>query len=97
MTGTNTSSQISLAWNDVIGETGFRVERAPGGTTNWTAVGVAPRDNWVFTDTGLSASTTYKYRVIATSRNGDSAPSNVVTSTTAALPPPVTPAGVSAR
>jgi lysophospholipase L1-like esterase len=96
VTGTNTSSQISLAWNDVIGETGFRVERAPGGTTNWTAVGVAPRDNWVFTDTGLSASTTYKYRVIATSRNGDSAPSNVVTSTTAALPPPVTPAGVSA-
>ena len=52
VTGTNTSSQISLAWNDVIGETGFRVERAPGGTTNWTAVGVAPRDNWVFTDTG---------------------------------------------
>jgi lysophospholipase L1-like esterase/fibronectin type 3 domain-containing protein len=90
------SSQISLAWNDVIGETGFRVERAPGGTTNWASVGIVPRDNWVFTDTGLAASTTYKYRVIATSRNGDSAASNVVTSTTAALPPPVAPNGLTA-
>src|ERR671910_2457348 len=90
------SSQISLAWNDVVGETGFRVERAPGGTTNWASVGIVPRDNWVFTDTGLAASTTYKYRVIATSRTGDSAPSNVLTSTTAALPPPVAPGGVTA-
>jgi titin len=90
------SSQISLAWNDVVGETGFRVERAPGGTTNWASVGIVPRDNWVFTDTGLAASTTYKYRVIATSRNGDSAPSNVLTSTTAAMPPPVAPGGVTA-
>jgi lysophospholipase L1-like esterase/fibronectin type 3 domain-containing protein len=95
VTGTS-SSQISLAWNDVVGETGFRVERAPGGTTNWASVAIVPRDNWVFTDTGLAASTTYKYRIIATSRNGDSAPSAVVTATTAALPPPVAPGGVTA-
>ena len=97
VTGTS-SSQISLAWNDVVGETGFRVERAPGGTTNWASVAIVPRDNWVFTDTGLAASTTYKYRVIATSRNGDSAPSAVVTATTdAPLPsPPVAPGGVTA-
>jgi lysophospholipase L1-like esterase len=90
------SSQISLAWNDVVGETGFRIERAPGGTTDWTAVGVAARDNWAFTDTGLVGSTSYSYRVIATSRNGDSALSNVITATTAAPPAPAAPAGLTA-
>ena len=91
-----TSSSVGLAWNDVTGETGFRVERAPGGTSQWAAVGVAARDNFVFTDTGLAASTSYKYRVIATSRNGDSAPSAVLTVTTLAPPPPAAPGGVSA-
>jgi lysophospholipase L1-like esterase/fibronectin type 3 domain-containing protein len=91
-----TSSQVSLAWNDVIGETGFRVERSAGGTNDWTAVGLAARDNWAFVDTGLAGSTTYSYRVVATSRNGDSAPSEVVTTTTAAPPLPAVPTGVTA-
>ena len=91
-----TASQVSLAWNDVMGETGYRVERAPGGTTAWAAVGSAARDNLTFTDSGLAPSTSYSYRVVATSRNGDSPPSAVVQATTTAAPSPATPTGVTA-
>jgi lysophospholipase L1-like esterase/fibronectin type 3 domain-containing protein len=91
-----TSSQISLAWNDVTGETGYRVERAPGGTIDWAAVGSAARDNLNFADSGLASLTSYSYRVVATSRNGDSAPSAVVTASTAAPAPPAVPTGVTA-
>lgn len=91
-----TSSQISLAWNDVMGETGYRVERTPSGATDWAAVGSAARDNLTFADSGLASSTSYSYRVVATSRYGDSAPSAVVTATTAAPTLPAVPTGVTA-
>jgi fibronectin type 3 domain-containing protein len=91
-----TDSQVSLAWNDVMGETGYRVERAPGGTTDWAAVGSAARDNLTFADSALAPLTSYSYRVVATSRNGDSAPSAIVTATTAAPSLPAVPTGVGA-
>lgn len=91
-----TDSQVSLAWNDVMGETGYRVERAPGGTTDWAAVGLAARDNLTFADSALAPLTSYSYRVVATSRNGDSAPSAIVTATTAAPSSPAVPTGVGA-
>ena len=70
------SSQISLTWNDVMGETGYRMERAPAGVNKWAAIGASARDVLTYTDSGLPASTSfYKYRVVATSRNGDSAAS----------------------
>jgi fibronectin type 3 domain-containing protein len=79
-----------------MGETGYRVERAPSGTTDWAAVGSAARDNLTFADSGLDSSTSYSYRVVATSRNGDSAPSAVVSATTTASPVPAVPTGVTA-
>ncbi len=78
------SSSIRLAWNastDNVGVTGYLVYRGGsqiakvGGTT------------LAFTDTGLSASTTYSYTVKARDAAGNvSAASNVATATT--LPPP---------
>ena len=79
------SSSVALVWTDVSGETGYRVERSPNNST-WTAVGTVGSGVTTYTDTGLSESTTYYYRVIATNAAGDSAPSasrNVVTQTAA--------------
>ncbi len=77
------SSAISLAWTDnSANETGFKVERStvPGSNFNQiflTGAGVA-----VYTDTALSASTSYYYRVKATNAGGDSACSNVACTAT---------------
>src|SRR6266542_2119289 len=77
VTGT-TSASVSLAWNastDNVGVTGYDVFR--GSTKVATATGTS------FTDTGLSASTTYTYTVKARDAAGNvSAASNQVSATT---------------
>jgi len=78
------ASSIALSWNDVAGETGFRIERSPDGVTAWQAVGSVGAGVTTFSDTGLDASTTYFYRVFASNAAGDSAPSAVVSATTTA-------------
>jgi titin len=91
------SSQVDVSWEDVTGESGYRVERSSTGTGGWTQVGTAGQDAASYSDTGLAASTTYYYRVAATSGNGDSAPSTVVSATTLAPPPPAAPGGLAAE
>ena len=60
------SSEIDVAWQDVAGESGLRVQRSPMG--DWLGqVGTTGADVTAFSDTGLAASTTYYYRVLATS------------------------------
>ncbi len=54
----------------------------PDGTTGWTQV--AATSATTFSDTGLTPSTAYYYRVIATNGGGDSAPSSVASATTQA-------------
>jgi titin len=90
------SSRIDVTWQDVTGESGYRVERSANGTTGWTQVATVGQNVLLFSDTGLAAATTYFYRVVATSPNGDSAPSAVAGATTVAPPPPPTPVGVTA-
>jgi hypothetical protein len=62
------SSQIALTWTastDPLGVTGYLVERCQGiGCANFAQIGTATGTS--FTDTGLTASTTYSYRVRAT-------------------------------
>jgi hypothetical protein len=78
-----TFSSIGLAWNDLsTTETGFRVERASSLSGPWSTVATLAADTTTHTDTGLSASTTYHYRVIAFNAYGDSGASNVLTATT---------------
>ncbi|MBA4065579.1 MAG: hypothetical protein C0501_18070, partial [Isosphaera sp.] len=67
---------VALNWRDVAGDTGYRIERSTDGT-NWTQVGTVGRNVPGFTNTGLNASTTYLYRVFATSPQGDSRASAV--------------------
>ncbi len=83
------SSQISLTWSDVAGETGYRIERSLDGTTGWTQIGNTLADTTLYNDTTVSGSSLFYYRVTATSPTGDSAPSTVASSTP--LLPPAAP------
>jgi fibronectin type 3 domain-containing protein len=76
------STQINLSWTDVTGETGYKVQRSANGTSGWTQIGTTGQNVTTYADTGLSASSTYYYRVVATNTSGDSAPSTVASATT---------------
>jgi hypothetical protein len=82
--GTATSSQINLAWQAVANAAGYKVEHSLDGVT-WIQVGAPAAGVTTYTDTGLSAATTYYYEVLATNGAGDSSPSKVVSAATAAL------------
>jgi chitodextrinase len=101
LTATATApSQINLSWSastDNVGVTGYQVERCPGAScANFTLVTTVPGTSYA--DTGLSAATTYRYRVRATDAAGNlSAYSNIATATTQASPdstPPSVPTGL---
>jgi chitodextrinase len=81
------STQINLSWTastDNVGVTGYRVERCAGAScSNFAEVGTPAGAS--FNDTGLTASTTYQYRVRATdSVPNFSAYSSIVSATTSA-------------
>ncbi|MGE5611899.1 MAG: PA14 domain-containing protein, partial [Bacillota bacterium] len=74
---------ITVGWADnAHNEAGYRIERSLDGTSGWTAVGTVAKNVKIFKDTGLTGSTTYYYRVVATNAAGDAAPSNVVSAGT---------------
>ena len=82
---TTTSTSVSLAWTgstDNVGVTGYQVLRAPGASGGtFTQVGTSTTTS--FSNTGLTASTTYRYQVRATDAAGNlSAVSNTVTAVT---------------
>src|SRR5439155_25534411 len=64
------SSQINLTWTastDNVGVTGYRIERCQGGgCTNFAQVAAPAGTGTTYNDTGLTASTSYSYRVRAT-------------------------------
>ena len=76
------SSTIKLQWSDKSNnETGFKIERASGGSafSQVATVGVNVR---TYIDGGLTSNTSFSYRVRATNASGDSAYSNTVTKQT---------------
>jgi hypothetical protein len=73
-------TQIDLSWkSNSTDQTGFNLERATdsGFTQNLTLVTTTAANVTTFSDTGLSAGTTYYYRVRAINGLGDSANSNI--------------------
>jgi titin len=77
-------SQINLSWADnANNETGFRILRCKGSTcTNFALIATVGANVTSYTNTGLAANTTYRYRVYAYNASGDSGSSNVATATT---------------
>ena len=89
------STQINLAWTDnATNETGFEIERSPDGTT-FTPLATVAANATTYVNTGLTAATTYHYRVRATNGTGASAWSNVATAQTTGTAP-AAPTGLTA-
>ena len=81
------SSQINLTWTDnATNETGFAIERSPDGTT-FAPLATVAANVTTYQNTGLTASTTYHYRVRATNGAGPSAWSNVANAQTTGTAP----------
>lgn len=91
--GTVSTSQINLAWSDVPGETGFRIERSPNGVDTWTQIATTATGVTWFQNTGLYSGRTYYYRVRACTAAGVSAPSTRASARTV----PLAPLGLSAK
>ena len=86
---------MNLSWSastDNVAVTGYRVERCQGsGCTTFVQVGAPAVAS--FSDTGLSASTSYSYRVVAVDAAGNVSGYSLVASVSTPAAPPV-PAGL---
>jgi hypothetical protein len=81
------ASEIDLSWNNVTGQTGFIVQESANGTSGWAQIASVVSATTTFHVGGLSAATTYYFRVQATDAGGSSGPSNIVHATTSAANP----------
>ena len=95
------ASQINLSWSaatDNVGVTGYRVERCQGsGCTNFAQVATPATTS--YSDTGLTAGTSYSYRVRAVdgaANSGAFSPVATATTTTPDVDPPTAPGGLTA-
>jgi fibronectin type 3 domain-containing protein len=79
-----------------VGETSYDIYRWNGATSAWVAIGHPAVNATSFTDTGLSAGTTYYHYVCATNASGSTCSASYVTTTTLSGAKPSAPTGVSA-
>jgi hypothetical protein len=82
------TSQIDLSWTDnATTEDGFRIERCAGdGCTGFAEIATVGANVVSYQNTGLTASTSYSYRVRAYNAGGTSSYTNTATATTPAPP-----------
>jgi chitodextrinase len=94
------SSEIDVFWQDNSNnESGFTVEKAASASGPWTQIGSVGANVTTYAHTGLTASTTYYYRVRGYNSAGNSGYSTTASAATPAPPdttPPSIPGGVSA-
>ena len=67
------TTQINLSWQDVTGNTGYKIERKAG-SGSWSDLTNLAAGVTTYSDTGLTCGTTYTYRVSALSASGYSLP-----------------------
>jgi hypothetical protein len=96
------STSVKLSWSDVAtnNETGYEIQRSTDGGVNFLPVVTSPANVTAYADGGLTASTSYTYRVRAVNAGGASAWTNLASATTPATSPTPTPppnAGVDIR
>jgi subtilisin family serine protease len=83
------TTSIALSWTDTsTTEQGFKVERSADGGGSWSVAGTLGANIVAWTNTGLTPSTTYSYRVRGYEGSLLGEPSNVATATTLAPPSP---------
>jgi hypothetical protein len=84
------STQINLSWTDnSSNESGFRIERSTGTSTTYTEIATTGAGVNTYSNTSLTASTQYNYRVRVYNTAGNSAYTNISSATT-----PSTSAGI---
>lgn len=84
MATTVSTTEIDLTWTDTSNnEKGFKIERSLD-NANWTVLTTTDADTISYSDTGLTSSTPYYYRISATNEIGNSTTitANVTTSDT---------------
>jgi hypothetical protein len=92
------SSQIDLAWTDEsTNESGFLLERSPDGSGSWSQIADLAAGSENYSDSGLSAGTTYYYRVCAHNVNGISGFASANATTDAPPPLPEAPSSLAAN
>jgi fibronectin type 3 domain-containing protein len=92
------SSQINLSWTastDNVGVTGYRVERCSGSATCSSYSQIATPSSNSYSDTGLTASTIYRYRVRAVDAAGNLSAYSTAANATTQAPTDVTPPTIS--
>ena len=78
------STQINLTWNDNSSdETNFQIQRCQGAScTNFSALATVGANVTSYNNTGLTAGTSYRYRVRSSKSGAQSAYSNIAGATT---------------
>jgi hypothetical protein len=84
---TVSSSQINLSWSAPANNggspvTGYKIERSSNGGSTWSLLSNTGSTPTTYSDTGLTAGTTFTYRVSAINSVGTSSTSNTVSATT---------------
>lgn len=74
---TDGATEIDLAWSNVVGNTGYRVERSLDLESGFTLLTTLSTDVVVYSDTGLTTDTVYYYRIRAFNTAGGSGWSNI--------------------
>ncbi len=92
-----TAAQAVLTWNNVAGNTSYKLERKIGAAGAWGTLVTTAADAVTYTNTGLTAGTLYYYRISTNNNAGSSVASNEVSTTTTPVAPTVTTTVVSAE
>ena len=77
-------TRVNLSWTDPGGEEGYKVERKLSSSPTWAQIGTTAADVTTYLDSnsGLTAGTSYDYRVRAFTSAGNSGYSNIASVTT---------------
>ncbi|MBA4149235.1 MAG: fibronectin type III domain-containing protein, partial [Verrucomicrobia bacterium] len=88
VSGTDNWNKLQLAWTDnSSAETGFKIERGTAAAGPFTQIATTAAGVASYQNTGLSATTTYYYRVRSYNANGNSTYTPVVSRATPNAPP----------
>lgn len=79
------SSEIDLTWAALGGQASYKLERKTGAGGTYAQIATPAAGATTYPDMGLSASTTYYYRIRATNSAGDSGYSNEANATTSGV------------